>query len=153
MLSPDELATLESILERARASLGQTDSASIAPGDVIQLRPGADRAWECSLMLVTQVQGNRIRGQILRPRRGGSSLALSTYTAAEVTRVGRAPYPEPAADIRSMSYDPPCEGCLRKPPGFRKGALFEGQTTPRRIVCPAVFRSGSRSPRTARRDG
>src|SRR5581483_2262791 len=114
MLSPDELASLESILERARASLATEPGLVIAPGDVVQLRPGADRAWDCSLLLVTQVRDGKVRGEILRPRRGGSLETASTYSLAEVTRVGRQPYPEPAIDVRSVAYDAPCEECVRK---------------------------------------
>jgi len=121
MLSPEELAALESILERARASLQPTSGAEIAVGDVVQLRPGADRTWECSLMLVTQIVNGEVRGQILRPNRSGAREAWGRYTVAEVVRVGRTHYPEPAPDIRRTSYSPPCHFCLRKPPGIAGG--------------------------------
>ena len=121
MLSPDELAALESILLRARASRQPTSGLEIAPGDVVQLRPGADRTWECSLLLVTQVVDGEVRGQILRPHRSGVREAWGRYSPAEVVLVGRTPYPEPPADIRRGVYSPPCENCLRKPPAVAGG--------------------------------
>ena len=116
MLSPEELAALESILDRARAAHQPTPGAEVAVGDVVQLRPGTDRTWECSLMLVTQIVNGEVRGQILRPHRSGAREAWARYSPGEVVLVGRTHYPEPQADIKRWTFEPPCGFCLRKPP-------------------------------------
>lgn len=111
MLTPDEFAALDALLTRARASLalGPALPSAIAPGDVVQLRPGADPTWECSLMMVTKIRyDGAVQGQILRPHRGGCPEAWHSYRPPAVVRIGRAPYPEPAAAIRSWAYCPPC---------------------------------------------
>jgi hypothetical protein len=116
MLTADEMLTLQNLLSRARAATSpHTDT--IAPGDVVQLRPGASRTWETSLLLVGQVRyDGRIRGAILRPHRSGCREAWYSYNPAEFLRVGRAPFAEPPEDIRHWCYEPPCPLCQRKPP-------------------------------------
>jgi len=111
MLTTDELTALESLLQRARRDAARGVTATheaLTPGDVVQLRPGADPTWETSLMLVMQADPYKIRGQILRPHRGGCREAWASYKPPEVTRIGRAPFPEPAPDIKAWCYEPPC---------------------------------------------
>jgi hypothetical protein len=121
MLTTEELVTLEQILARARTDHGRKNvhqAPTIAPGDVVQLRPGADRTWESSLLLVADTQGGRLRGAILRPHRGGCREAWYTFTSPEVLRVGNAPYPAPPPEICGWSYTPLCAMFQRKPPAI-----------------------------------
>jgi len=114
MLTPDEVLLLRKLLDRAELE-SRTNGDAIAPGDVVQLRPGASRTWETSLLLVGSVD-HRIRGTILQHHRGGCREAWATFSPAEVDRVGRLTFPQPAADIRSSGYCPTCPMQLRKPP-------------------------------------
>lgn len=107
VLTTDQIHALESLLDTARRAEGAAADV-IAAGDVVQLRPGASQTWESSLMLVEQHRDGKIRGQILRPNRGGCREAWATHTAPEVVRVGRAPFREPAPDIKAWCYAPPC---------------------------------------------
>lgn len=119
MLTESEISSLTSILDRARRAAGRDRTASadtITPGDVVQLRPGSSRTWETSFLLVGKVLNGRIRGAILRPHRSGCPEAWSEFSAPELARVGRAPYPEPPLDVRSWCYAPACPLALRKPP-------------------------------------
>jgi hypothetical protein len=59
-------------------------------------------------MLAMHNDGRRVRGQILRPHRGGCREAWAAFTEPELIRIGRLPYPEPAPDIRQWCYAPPC---------------------------------------------
>ena len=111
VLTPEELSALERVLERARADAERGRVAAVDPincGDVVQLRPGANYTWETSFMLVKQSDARKVRGQILRPHRGGCREAWYTFNHAEVVRVGHSPFPEPAAEIKSSCYFPPC---------------------------------------------
>src|SRR5262245_56917987 len=99
MLTPEELAMLQALLARAISPSGSLHVAAtmdIQPGDVVEIRPGIDRAWESSLILVTRVEGLRCRGQILRPHRSGCSEAWYSFRPGEVVRIGHAPFPQPA---------------------------------------------------------
>lgn len=115
MLTEDELATLESLLVRARAAgaLALSESPNkVNVGDVVQLRPGADSHWGTSLLLVGQVRDSgEIRGTILRPHRGSWKDAWYRYTPPEVAKIGRSLFPEPPLAIRSASYYPVCPSC------------------------------------------
>jgi hypothetical protein len=126
MLTPDEIATLQVILERARAAAALSTSSTLhelSPGDVVQLRPGADRAWECSLLLVQRIRTDgKVSGPILRPHRGGCRDAWAVYTPPEVIRVGRMPYPAPAPDVCGWTFEPACPLDQRKPPARAGGA-------------------------------
>ena len=106
MLTPEETAALQALLRREAHRPPTADP--IQPGDVVQLRPGTDRTWETSLLLVCQANSHQVRGPILRPHRGGCREAWAKYSAAEVVRIGPAPFGEPAPDIRSWCYEPPC---------------------------------------------
>ena len=122
MLSRDEIHLLESLLKRARhAAAALNNNDEIAPGDVVQLRPGADPHWETSLLLVCRVsRDGSISGQILRPHRGGHAMAWYTYRPLAVAKVGNAPFPEPAMRVRSWGYDGPpasLHNSERKPAG------------------------------------
>lgn len=120
MLTPEELQSLECLIQRARAAAADglaTAAEPIHPGDVVQIRPGCDQTWESSLVLVMSSDNHRIRGQVLRPRRSGCREAWATYKRGEVLRVGRAVYPEPPTEVKSQCYDPACDRALRKPPG------------------------------------
>jgi hypothetical protein len=110
MLTTEEFQALEAILQRARseASSGTAPADAIAPGDIMQLRPGSDSTWETSLLFVHKVDAGKIRGAIMRPHRGGCKEAWASYTPPQLIRVGRAPFPEPAEDIRAWCYTPPC---------------------------------------------
>jgi hypothetical protein len=63
-----------------------------------------------------QANTHQVRGQILRPHRSGCREAWAHYSPAEVLRIGRAAYPEPAHAVRTWCYEPPCPLLLRKPP-------------------------------------
>ena len=119
MLSPDEMQLLESILKRARHAAAAPANDTIAPGDVVQLRPGADPHWETSLLLVCRVrQDGSISGQILRPHRGGHAVAWYTYRPPAIAKVGSTPFPEPTMRVRAWGYDgPSLHNPERKPPG------------------------------------
>jgi hypothetical protein len=111
MLTPDELTALEGLLTRARRDAARDRSATldpITPGDVLQLRPGASRTWETSLLLTMQADAHQVRAQVLRPHRSGCREAWASFSPAEVARIGRAPFPEPAPDVKSACYAPPC---------------------------------------------
>jgi hypothetical protein len=114
MLTIEEIQMLESLLRRARlaisAALSPNDA--ITPGDVVQLRPGADPHWETSLLLVGKIRDDGgISGTILRPHRSGVREAWYTYRPPETAKVGRMPFPEPALEVRSASYWPVCPSC------------------------------------------
>jgi hypothetical protein len=121
MLTAEEIQMLQSLLERARHMAIQTGADVIVPGDVVQLRPGADPHWRTSFLLVGKVRDDGgISGTILEPHRGGWKDAWYTYRPPEVCLVGRAPFPEPPLRARSASYWPPCPSChnlQRKPVG------------------------------------
>jgi hypothetical protein len=111
-MTPDQLSALEELLAAARPAQAAGTAAAaeaIAAGDVVQLRPGASHTWETSLMLVTKNDGRRIKGQIMRPHRGGCMEAWGSYSAPELIRIGRLPFPEPATDIKAWCYAPPCD--------------------------------------------
>lgn len=116
MLTEEELATLESLLVRARAAAGQARSQfgeAVNVGDLVQLRPGADSHWQTSLLLVCKVYDDgRISGVILRPHRSGAKEAWYTYSLPEVLRVGRAPFPPPGKAVNNSSYLAECPKCL-----------------------------------------
>lgn len=125
MLTPNETNALRALLAReaataplavATSAAQDTEYSDLAPGDVAQIRPGACRTWETSLLLVTQTDTHQVRGQILRPHRSGCREAWAHYSRAEVLRVGRVAYPEPARDILAWCYEPLCPLRLRKPP-------------------------------------
>lgn len=108
MLTPAEIAMLENLLIRARhAATGGHPADALTPGDVAQLRPGASATWDTSLFLVCQANRHQVRGQILRPHRGGCRLAWSTFTPP-----GPALYPAPPLAIRAWCYAPPCARSL-----------------------------------------
>ena len=121
MLTEDELAALESLLARARGAAGAARSKSgdtINVGDLVQLRPGADSHWQTSLLLVCKVRDDgRVSGVVLRPHRAGYSAAWYTYSAPEVLRVGRAPFPPPERSINSAGYLAHCPRCLGRDGG------------------------------------
>jgi hypothetical protein len=109
MLTEAEIATLAALLERARRASGRDRSSAldtITPGDVVQLQPGANSTWGTSLMLVCKVDGNQVRGQLLRPHRGGCREAWAEFSPPQLARVGRAPFPEPEPNIKSWAYQP-----------------------------------------------
>lgn len=116
MLTDNELATLESLLVRARAAAGQTRyeaGGAVNVGDLVQLRPGADSHWQTSLLLVCQVHDDgRVSGVVLRPHRSGCREAWYTYSAPEILRIGRAAFPPPAKRVNSASYLAYCPQCL-----------------------------------------
>jgi hypothetical protein len=119
MFTEDELATLESLLVRARAAAGVARSESaVTVGDLVQLRPGADSHWETSLLLVRKVRDDgRVSGVVLRPHRSGYREAWYTYSLPEVLRVGRAPFPPPGKTVNSASYLAYCPQCLGRDGG------------------------------------
>ena len=107
MLTPAELAALESLLARARRAAGEAHAAAldtITPGDLVQIRPGADPTWDTSLMIVGYVDPRQVRGAILTFHRSGCREAWGRYSHAEVLRIGRLPYPEPAPDVKRWCY-------------------------------------------------
>lgn len=119
MLTPDELSSLSSLLDRARRADSRNRGAAlaaIAPGDVVQLRPGINHTWETSLLLVMETDARQVRGQILQPHRSGCQAAWGRFAPGEVLRVGRAPFAEPATEIKEACYQPPCDLGSRKPP-------------------------------------
>ena len=138
MLTNSELQLLEALVERARRAEGHNHTEAtetIVPGDVVQIRPGADRTWESSLLIVGHVDGYKVRGPILTFHRGGCREAWGRYSRAELVRIGRLPYPEPAPDIKAWCYCPPCPLAVRKPPASEglpaasvreTGAIYRG---------------------------
>lgn len=118
MLTPDELATLEALLQRARHAAG-TERASLIEtvhvGDIVQLRPGADPHWETSLLLVGRIRDDGgISGAILRPHRGGVRDVWYTYRPPEIARIGHSPFPEPAFRVKAWNFEPPCMACWER---------------------------------------
>jgi hypothetical protein len=120
MLTEEELATLESLLVRARAAVGVARAKcgdAINVGDLVQLRPGADSHWQTSLLLVCKVRGDHVSGVVLRPHRSGYREAWYTFSLPEVLRIGRAAFPAPASAVNSaayLAYCPQCHGKNRK---------------------------------------
>lgn len=131
MLTVEEIQVLENLLRRARlaidAALKSSAPNAIAPGDLVQLRPGADAHWETSFLLVGKVRDDGgISGTILRPHRGACRAAWYTYRPPQVCLVGRAPFPQPSQRVQSASYWPPCPICSnieRKPAGRETGKV------------------------------
>lgn len=111
MLTPDELTALEGLLLRARIEAARDRNAvaeAITPGDIVQLRPGASPTWETSILLVMTAEAHHVRGQVLKPHRSGCREAWASFSAADVARIGRAPFTEPAPDVKAWCYEPPC---------------------------------------------
>lgn len=120
MLTPEELAALESLLTRARASAqrGKWVQTPLAPGDVAQIRPGASPHWATSLVLITKAPAHgRVRGIILRPHRSGCPEAAEHFSPPEIARIGHAPFFQPPAEIRSHTYCPDCPADPHARPG------------------------------------
>ncbi len=118
MLTSQELANLELLLSQARALVDVERAAvdeAVHPGDLVQLRPGADHHWETSLLLVTQIrEKGDIRGILLREHRSGCQEAWYTYSKPEICKIGRMPYPAPSREVRRQVYEPPCPTCSRR---------------------------------------
>jgi hypothetical protein len=113
MFTEEELATLESLLVRARRAAGAESGEAIQVGDLVQLRPGADSHWQTSLLLVCKVRDDgRVSGVVLRPHRSGYREAWYTYSLPEVRLVGRAPFPPPERAVTNASYLAYCPQCL-----------------------------------------
>ena len=111
MLTPEEMAVLAGLLSRAHAASPESttpESEPITAGDIVQLRPGANVTWETSLMIVEQADRYKVRGPILRMHRGGCREAWYAFTPPQVARIGRVPFPRPAAQICGNTYTPPC---------------------------------------------
>jgi hypothetical protein len=114
MLTIEELQMLESLLRRLAlaAVLKPPVNDAIAPGDVVQLRPGADPHWETSFLSVGRIRDDGgISGAILRPHRGGYRDAWYTYRPTDLLRIGHAAFPEPTRRVQSVSYWPACPSC------------------------------------------
>ena len=91
MLTQIETATLRALLQREAAPI-QEFSEGIAAGDVVQIRPAADRTFGGMLALVMQAKPHQLRAILLRAHRGGCREAWMRLTPPEVAHVGRAHY-------------------------------------------------------------
>jgi len=116
MLSPEEILLLESLLARARAEAERAavrlPADAFIPGDIVQLRPGADPHWQTSLVLVSKIRDDGgVSGQILRPHRGGFPETWYTYRPPSLVRIGRMLFRDPGPPSRSPAYMPPCPSC------------------------------------------
>jgi len=102
MLTPEETRVLRGLLHRERA---RTAARHLAAGDVAQIRPQADPLFGGMLFATTQVHGDRIRGYLLRPHRGGCHEAWLTLKPTDLQRIGRMPHttiPEFAARCENL---------------------------------------------------
>jgi hypothetical protein len=60
----------------------------LRPGDVVQIRPGADAVFGGLLLMVQRIGPAKIEGYLLRPHRGGCREAWTRATPPEVEYVG-----------------------------------------------------------------
>lgn len=86
------LLELRAHLDRLQDGIDAGDE--LTPGDLVQLKPAADRVYGGMIMRVTRVLANRVDGYLLRPHRCGVRIAWHHRTPPEVTRLGRVVYPE-----------------------------------------------------------
>jgi hypothetical protein len=70
-------------------------AALIAPGDLVQIRPYADRTFGGMFMHVCRVRPAHIEGYLLRPHRGGCREAWHTFSPPELLRLGRSFFEQP----------------------------------------------------------
>ena len=89
MLTPEELSTLQAIIAREQA---RPDPAAIDAGDIVQIRPSADRVFGGMLVSVMKADAFTLRGYLLRPHRGACREAWLKLNPCEVLRVGPALY-------------------------------------------------------------
>jgi hypothetical protein len=106
MLTQIESATLRALL--SREALPNTSPEGIAAGDVVQIRPAADRSFGGMLALVTQARPHQLRAILLRPHRGGCREAWLRLTLTDVAHIGRAHFPAPEFGKRCEWRQPGC---------------------------------------------
>lgn len=107
MLTPQETATLRAILAREAAPPTEGPDA-IAPGDVVEIRPTADRTYGGMLALITQAKPHQVRAILLRPHRGGCREAWLTLSPPEVAKIGASNHQAPAFATRCEVRTPAC---------------------------------------------
>lgn len=91
--------------ERPAAPPLEPGTAPVAIGDVVQLKPSADRAWGGLLLRVKQL--DPVRGYLLIPHRGGCREAWVRLKACEFSRIGALQYEEAAWGFRPFSVPVP----------------------------------------------
>jgi hypothetical protein len=72
----------------------------IEPGDLVQIKPAADKIFGGMIMRVTRVRPDRIEGYLLRPHRSGWREAWHHHTAPELVHIGRVIHAEPEWGFR-----------------------------------------------------
>jgi hypothetical protein len=105
MLTTIETETLRAILSREAAP---TSTGELAAGDVVQIRPTADRTFGGMLALVQQATPHQVRAILLRPHRGGCREAWLRLSPPEVARIGAAAVQHPAFGRRCEWRTPGC---------------------------------------------
>jgi hypothetical protein len=93
-----ELRRCVNFIEETFGSAPTDQLEAIQPGDIVQLKPSADRVFGGLLLRVKKV--DPIRGYLLIPRRGGSLETWTRCKACEVDRIGGLRWPEAAWGFR-----------------------------------------------------
>jgi len=99
-MTPAELFNLiRAHLDILEAS-SQPDPAAIAPGDIVQLKPGADPTYGGTLLRVTRATASHIEGYFLLPHRGGQREAWRRFPPSSLSTIGALIHPESAWAFR-----------------------------------------------------
>jgi hypothetical protein len=110
MLTDEELKCLRRLIARAEhaaPSPPSSDFQELAPGDVVQIRPSADRTFGGMLAAVTKAEPYELRAYALRPHRGGCAEAWLKLNHCDVERIGRMLWPpESRFALRRWCADP-----------------------------------------------
>ena len=90
MLTPEELKCLRQLIARAElpAASPPRDFQELAPGDLVQIRPSADRTFGGMVAAITRAEPYQLRAYVLRPHRGGCAEAWLSLKHCEVERIG-----------------------------------------------------------------
>lgn len=109
MITDEELKALRRLIARAEhaaPSPPSGDFLELAAGDLVQIRPSADRAFGGMLAAITRAEPYQLRAYLLRPHRGGCAEAWLKLKHCEVERVGRMLWPpESAFALRKWCAD------------------------------------------------
>lgn len=108
MLTIIEARALRSILARVTtpADFPTPAPADVAPGDLVQLQPLADRTFGGMLMYVAQVYSpHELRGFLLRPHRGGCRESWHRAKPTDVVRIGPTLWPDPEFARRRWCFN------------------------------------------------
>jgi hypothetical protein len=117
-MTDEDLKALRRIVaraEHAEPSPPSSDFQEIAPGDLVQIRPSADRPFGGMVAAITRAEPYHLRAYLLRPHRGACAEAWLKLKQCEVEKVGRMLWP-PESQFALHKW---CEDAKRCPRGGR----------------------------------